>query len=96
MALGDGDPLFDSWQREDDPSSGQVEFMAAWLNGLDDMPRREPSRLTQREHPHTQDELRLAYLIEADAFVVYALDSRDAPRLLYVGKEPPEGLTFGP
>jgi len=70
--------------------------MRAWLDGLDEMPRREPSRVVQREHPHPQDELRSAYLIEADAFVVFTLDSTEVPRVLYVGRYPPEGVDFFP
>jgi len=94
VALADADPHFERWKREDGPDASQVTYMEAWLNGLVEMPRREPSRWVAREHPHLQDELRGAWLFDADAFVVYALDADEAPRILHLGRYPPEGVDF--
>jgi hypothetical protein len=66
--------------------------MRVWLNGLPSNPRQEPSEEVVREHPHPQDELRLTWLFEADAFIVHALDEHERPRNLYVGRNPPAGL----
>ena len=95
MPIGAGNLQFERWRRDDSPASSQVEYAQAWLGGLDEMPRREPSRTVERGHPHVLDELRSAWLIDADAFVVYALDKYGVPRLLHIGRQPPEGITFG-
>jgi hypothetical protein len=95
VPVADEDPHFDRWKREDNPEANQVSYMEAWLNGLVEMPRREPSRGVAREHPHPQDELRGAWLIDAEAFVVYTLDADETPRILHVGRYPPEGVAFG-
>lgn len=69
--------------------------MRTWLDRLDAAPRQWPSAEAKRPHPHQLDELRLTYLIDADAFIVHALDSDEHPRLLHIGHDAPEGLTFG-
>jgi hypothetical protein len=92
MPLADGNVHFARWRDQDDPDATQVEAMRAWLNHLPVNPRQEPSELVPREHPHPQDELRLAWLIDADAFVVYTVDVEDRPNVLSVDRNPPEGL----
>jgi hypothetical protein len=71
--------------------------MRDWVSGLIHEPRRAPLRASSPDHPHVHDELRLAYLIDADAFIVYAVNDREGLlRLLHVGHDPPEGMTFRP
>jgi len=96
VPLADGDVEFERWRRDDAPSPEQVESMREWLNRLPSEPRQDPSELVSREHPHSQDELRAAWLIDADAVVFYALDERDVPRNLYIGRHGPEGVDFWP
>jgi hypothetical protein len=68
--------------------------MRIWLNRLPSEPRQDPSERVGRGHPHLQDELRVAWLIDADAVVIYALDEQGEPRNLYIGVDGPEGLDF--
>lgn len=69
--------------------------MQKWLDRLEEDPRQDPSEPIERGHPHAQDSLWLAWLIDADAYVVHAVNREDRPRILHVGRRPPEGLTFG-
>jgi hypothetical protein len=92
VPLADGNLHFDRWRSQDDPDALQVEAMRVWLNGLSGDPRQEPSQEVPREHPHPQVELRLAWLFDADAFVVYTVDGEDRPNVLFVDRNPPEGL----
>ena len=70
--------------------------MRDWLNRLSSDPRQNPSKPVRRQHPHSQDELRAAWLIDADAVVFYALGRQDEPRILYIGRRGPEGMEFWP
>jgi len=38
--------------------------------------------------------MRALYLIAAQAYIVYALDAESIPRTLYVGDDPPAGITI--
>jgi hypothetical protein len=58
-------------------------------------PRIEPSFKSARPHPHPQDELRGAYLFDADAWVVYTISGDADVRIIHLGNDPPEGLDFG-
>jgi len=84
------------WQASDHPSVQQVATMRAWLDRLNNDPRQEPSQLASREHPHKQDELRLTWIIDTEAFVVHALDQDDQPRVLYIGQTIPPGMEVEP
>lgn len=70
--------------------------MREWLDRLSDDPRQDPSRSVPREHPHRQEELRAAWLMDADAVVFYVLDEDDTPRTLHVGRHGPDGVEFWP
>ncbi|GAC1569168.1 MAG: hypothetical protein NVS3B21_36660 [Acidimicrobiales bacterium] len=67
--------------------------MVAWLEGLESAPRQLPSTETSWPFPLATGELRVAYLIDADAFIVYAVEDHQS-RLLYVGQDPPGDLEF--
>jgi hypothetical protein len=67
--------------------------LRAWLEVLEASPRQPPSVRTAWPFPRATGELRVAYLIGADVFVVYAVEV-DAPRVLYVGFHPPDDIEF--
>ena len=69
--------------------------MRIWVSKLAEDPRPSESCEAAWPHPHSQDELRSAYLIASDAFVVYALDGHENVRVLHIGKNPPGGIEFG-
>lgn len=92
---GDGD-WFGRWQARDRPGAAETTYLRQWLDNLADDPRQPPSRESSRPHPHTQDELRGAFLLDAGpAFVAYAVsDEERVVRILHIGADPPEGVVF--
>jgi hypothetical protein len=89
-------PWLERWQSRDQPNPTEIRFLREWLDGLREDPRRSPSAESSREHPHRQDELRGAFLLDAGpAFVAYAIDDTESMvRILHIGAEPVEGITF--
>ena len=81
------------WVREDRPTSGQRASLVAWIEDLESAPRQLPSTETSWPFPRATGELRVAYLIDADAFIVYAVEDHQS-RLLYIGVDPPDDLQF--
>ncbi len=69
----------------------------SWLKGLSDNPQQLPSRASSPDFPHGQEELRVALVFDADAFIVYAVSQQDqSVRILYLSNIAPEGFTFRP
>ena len=66
-----------------------------WLRGSKVLspPRQLPSTETSWPFPRAAGELWVAYLIDADAFIVYAVEDHRL-RLLYIGVDPPDDLEF--
>jgi hypothetical protein len=82
---------FHRWQLDDKPQVAQVGAARAWLDGLSDDPCQWPSHESVRHHPHPQDDLRAAFLLDAEAFVAYAVSEKEqAIRVLYLGRWAPE------
>lgn len=93
MAPEDLEPWLHRWRVADSPSERQQRAAEAWIDGLDEAPRQSPSRLASPDYSHPGgDEFRLAYLIDADAFVIYTVNNQDRSRLLFLGRHPPAGL----
>jgi hypothetical protein len=83
----------DRWSRDDSPNAAQAAEARAWLEALEASPRQPPSTETAWPFPRATGELRVAYLIGADAFIVYAVEG-NVPRVLYVGLHPPDDIEF--
>ena len=70
-----------------------LDAARTWVESLELDPRQSPSRLATPDFPYPgSGELRSAYLIDADAFVVYVVDGENHARILFVGRHPPAGL----
>jgi len=81
---------FHRWQLDDNPDPRQIRVARAWVDGLSDDPSQWPSHKSTRHHPHPQDDLRAAYLFDAEAFVAYAVSETErSVRVLYLGRQPP-------
>lgn len=88
----------DRWQSQDRPDPYHRHAMQNWLDGLRGDPLQHPSARSERQHPHPMDELRGALLLDAGpAFVAYSVTEEEKKvRVLYIGKDPPEGMVFPP
>lgn len=93
MSPGEEDAWLWRWIVADSPSEQQEAAARSWISGLDVDARQDPSRSASPDHPHPgQGELRSAYLIAADVFVIYTVDESRGCRLLFMGRHPPAGL----
>lgn len=93
MTLSGADAWLARWVVSDGPSPEQVHAAEGWLSRLEEDPTQSPSRTASPDHAHPGDEeLRLAYLIDADAFVIYGVDSASRSRIVFIGRHPPAGL----
>jgi hypothetical protein len=89
----DDDGWIDRWIRDDKPIAAQT--MRAWLRGLEVDSKQDPSRQASMEHSQPgPGELRAAYVVAADAVVVYAVDVQAQNiRLVHLGEHPPEYMS---
>lgn len=95
MALPGGEEWIRRWVAADQPTATQLRFLRRWIESLQDDPRPSQSAQAAWPQPHGQDELRTAYLMDADAFVVYAVNAGGQARVLHIGFQPPDGIAFG-
>ena len=86
---------FSRWRVSDSPETWQLTAARKWLDGLAHDPEQSPSRESERHHPHSQDKLRGAFLMSAEAFVVYAVDdTTETVRVVHLGRFPPPEMEF--
>jgi hypothetical protein len=66
--------------------------MRAWLKGLEAIPEQAPSEKASLEHAHPDPgHIRAAYIVAADAVVVYTVGEKAAAvRVVFLGKNPPD------
>ena len=81
------------WREQSRPDEHAFRRLQEWLAVLIGNPRDYPSAHAAWPHPHATGELRTAFLLEADAFVVYVIDAEQV-RVIYIGRQPPEGVEF--
>lgn len=88
----DDDGWIDRWRRNDAPLEAQIQEMRAWLKGLEIIPEQAPSEEASMSHPVPDpDSLRAAYVVAADAVVVYTVDEETmSVRVNYLAQDPPE------
>lgn len=86
----------DRWRQNDRPTADAADELQRWLGRLVDDPRQLPSSAGSRQHPHLQDELRAAFLLDAGGvFIVYAIaEPSGIVRILHIANDPPEGVEF--
>src|SRR5665213_2838590 len=84
---------FSRWQDNDKPDKDQVVSMRTWLEGLAGDPSQRPSEHSAWPYPTNDGELRVAFLLGSDAFVIYAITDEET-RILFIGHELPPGVTF--
>jgi hypothetical protein len=68
--------------------------MRIWLDGLAVDPLQSPSEHSAWPYPTNDGELRVAFLLGCDAFVIYAVTDEDT-RVLFIGHDLPPVSPFG-
>lgn len=88
-----GDEWLERWRRDDPASQVQVQAMTGWLETLATTPTQYPSTAISWPYPRATGEARAAFILEADAFVIYAVQPGHV-RVLFIGHTAPEGFVI--
>ena len=92
MSLPDGGAEWlDRWRRDDRASQVQIQSMTRWLETLPTAPTQYPSAAVSWPYPRATGEARAAFILGADAFVIYAVEPAHL-RILFIGRTAPEGF----
>jgi hypothetical protein len=86
-----GAEWLERWRRDDSASPVQVQAMTGWLETLATTPNQYPSTAISWPYPRATGEARAAFIVGADAFVIYAVE-RGQVRILLIGHNAPEGF----
>lgn len=96
MGIADESQTFADWVRKDRPTPDQIAAARLWIDGLLADPRQPPSQIVSPDFPRAHGELRATFLFDADTFIVHDVEEAAQPRLLYIGRSAPQGITFTP